>query len=80
MNLISLCSNDESIMNVTKKNIKRNGVLINLWAGLSPTIFFIHPFPDAGVNVPLNYLTESKKNTGSPYVSISQNSLYMFFM
>ena len=77
MNLISLCSNDESIINVTKKNINKNGVLINLWAGLSPTIFLIHPFPEAGVSVPLNYLTDSKKNIGSPYVSISQNSLYM---
>ena len=60
---------------VTKKKIKRKGVLINLWAGVSPTIFLIQPFPEAGVSDPLNYLTESKKKIGSPYVSISQNSL-----
>jgi hypothetical protein len=61
-----LCSNDESITKVTKKKIKRKGVLINLCAGVSPKIFFIHPFPEAGVKVPLNYLTDSKKKIGSP--------------
>lgn len=66
MNLISLCSKDESIIKVIKKNINRKGVLINLWAGVSPIIFFIHPFPEAGVRVPFSYLTESRKNIGRP--------------
>ncbi len=75
MNLISLCSNEDNMTKVTKKKINRKGTLIILCAGVSPIIFLNHPFPEAGVKVPLNYLTESKKNIGSPYVSISQNSL-----
>jgi hypothetical protein len=66
INLISLCAKNDNIVKFVKKNITIKGTLINLSWGVSPFIFFIHPFPEAGDRVPQDYLTHSKKNTGNP--------------
>jgi len=66
MNLSSLWVMEDKIMKLVKKNININGVLINLSCAVSPLIFYIQPFPEAGDSVPFIYLTDIKKNTGSP--------------
>jgi hypothetical protein len=56
----------ERIAKFVKKKISINGVLINFSLAVSPLIFFIQPFPEAGLKVPFNYLTDIKKKTGRP--------------
>ena len=63
-------------MKFVKKKIISNGTLISLSYAVSPSILFLNcPGPLAGVRLPRYYLTDMRKNTGKPYVSISQNSL-----